>query len=211
MSTIQDRPAKRTAGAITTMLVMASLCIAGGATHAQSTYKVDASSTRMIWTGRQLTGAHQGNVKVSGGTVTWGTEGLLGAEVTVDMTSITNTDLGKEYGPRLVKHLKSEDFFNTAVHKTATFKTTRVEKIPGVEPGQANYNVTGDLTIKGITKPVTFKVLAWQEKNRVRAAGTLAFNRTLYDITFRSGSFFQSLGDKMIEDMVELTFDLTGK
>ena len=178
---------------------------------AQATFNVDPAATKMIWTGKKVTGQHHGTLNVSAGTVGWGQDGLTAANVTIDMTSLTNTDLDKDYAPRLENHLKSADFFNTEVFKTAQFKSTRVERIAGAEVGQPNYRVTGDLTIKGITKPVTFDVLAWQEKRGVRAAGTMTFDRTLYDVQYRSGKFFDALGDKMIEDMVPLTFDLMAK
>lgn len=187
-----------------------ALFVASVAT-AQTTYQVDAKATHMIWTGKKLTGQHQGGVNVSAGTVEWGPGGLVGAEVTIDMTSISTTDMEPEYAQRLANDLKSTNFFNSAKYKTSNLKITKVEPIAGVVAGKPNYTVTGDLTIKGITKPVSFVVLAWKDKQTIRAAGTMAFDRTLYDITYRSGQFFGSLGDKMIEDMVEITFDLTAK
>ncbi len=190
-------------------VALSLLC--GVTSMAQSTFQVDAKASKMVWTGRKLTGQHQGNVKVAMGAVSWGQEGLAGAEVTMDMTSISVVDMDPEYSPRLENHLKSEDFFNTEKFPAATFKTTRVELIAGAEAGKPNYNVTGELTIKGITKPVTFPVLAWKDKKGVRAAGTMVFDRTLFDIKFRSGQFFDALGDKMIEDMVDLTFDLQAR
>lgn len=175
---------------------------------AQGTYKLDTGASTLIWTGKKLVGQHHGSVDASSGKITWGRDGLAEAQVTMDMTSISNTDLDPEYGKRLVRHLKSDDFFDVNRYKTASFKSTSVEKIPGAEAGKPNYAITGDLTIKGITAPVTFNVLAWKDEKTVRAAGTMRFDRTLYDVRYRSGKFFESLGDNMIEDMVELTFDL---
>lgn len=188
-----------------------ALLLATTAQGQAAIFQVDRSSTRLIWAGKKVGGGHQGTVKVSSGTVAWGSNGLEHAELTIDMKSISNTDLGKEYAPRLENHLKSEDFFDAKAFPTASFRTTRVEKIPGVPPGQPNYAVTGDLTIKGITKPVTFNVLAWQDKKKVRAAGKMVFDRTAYDVKYRSGKFFEALGDKLIDDSVEITFDLEGK
>lgn len=182
-----------------------------GSVVAQSTYQVDPSAAKVIWTGKKVTGQHTGTVDLQKGTIGWGPEGLTSTDVTIDMTSITNTDLDPEYAADLVSHLKSGDFFNTMEFHTATFKTSAVEKIEGAEAGQPNYKITGDLTIKGITKPVTLDVRAWQEKKGVRATGTLRFDRTLYNIKYRSGQFFDYLGDKMINDEVEITFDLIAK
>ncbi len=183
------------------------LLLASSVVAAQS-FKVDAEASKMLWTGKQITGQHHGGVNVSSGTVAWGEHGLKKAEVVIDMASISNLDMEREYAAKLERHLKSSDFFHTSQYKTASFKTTAVEKIQGAEAGAPNYNVTGDLTIKGITKPVTFAVLAWKDKKGVRAAGTMTFDRTLYDVRYRSGKFFDALGDKMIDDMVEVAFDL---
>lgn len=178
------------------------------ASIAQTTHTVDTGAAKLIWTGKKVTGQHHGNIQVQSGTIGWSANGLAEAEMVMDMTSITNLDLKPESAENLVGHLKSKDFFNTVEFNTASFKTTGVEKKNGVEAGMPNYTVTGELTIKGITNPVTFDVLAWQESTGVRAAGTIVFDRTLYDIKFRSGQFFDALGDKMIDDLVELTFDL---
>lgn len=178
---------------------------------AQANLKVDANSARMLWKGKQVTGEHSGTIRIKSGSIGWGTQGLTSAVIEMDMSTITDTDMEREWAAELEGHLSSPDFFNTAAFKTATFKTTNVARIDSAEAGKPNYTVTGDLTIKGITHPVTLDVLAWKDKQIVRAAGILRFDRTLYDIKYRSGQFFSALGDKMINDTVELTFDITGK
>ena len=103
--------------------------------------------------------------------------------------------------------------FISATDKTeraATFTTTAVEKLD-VASGKPNYRVTGDLTIKGITHPNTFDVLFWMEGKEARAAATITFDRTKYDIKYRSGTFFPEIGDKAISDAVTLTFDVSAK
>ncbi|MBZ0207931.1 MAG: YceI family protein [Flavobacteriales bacterium] len=196
---------------IKAVTITLSLAFATGTLAQSTTYAVDPATTKLVWTGKKVTGQHHGNINVDSGSVHWGESGLTKAEVIIDMTSITNLDMNPESASKLIGHLKSTDFFNTETYKTATFKTSTVDKKTGVEAGMPNYTVAGDLTIKGVTKPVRFDVLAWKEAGIVRAAGTIVFDRTLYDIKYRSGQFFDALGDKMINDMVELTFDLRGK
>lgn len=190
---------------------LALLLVVTSAAVAQSTYTIDPAAAKLVWTGKKITGQHQGSIDVRSGTIAWGENGLAQTEVTIDMTSITDVDMEREYAAELESQLKSTDFFNAAEFKTASFKSTRIQPIPGAEPGKPNYSITGDLTIKGITHPVTFNALAWKEKKGIRAAGTMIFDRTLYGIKYRSGRFFDTLGDKMIDDMVELTFDVMGK
>lgn len=190
------------------------VCIAvllSAALMGQTTYQVDAKASKMIWTGRKLTGQHQGTVDVKSGSVGWSADGLADAEIVIDMASIAINDMDPEYSAQLRNHLNSVDFFNTAKYKTANFKSTGVEAIPNAAPGQPNFKVTGNLTIKDITRPVSFPVLAWKDKKGVRAAGTLVFDRTLYDIKYRSGQFFDALGDKLIEDQVEIAFDVLAR
>ncbi|WP_334174474.1 YceI family protein, partial [Pseudoxanthobacter sp.] len=64
--------------------------------------------------------------------------------VTIDMNSVETTN------PKLNEHLKSEDFFNAAKFPTATFKATKI-----TVTGKTTGTITGDLTLHGVTKPVT--------------------------------------------------------
>lgn len=85
------------------------------------------------------------------------------------------------------KHLKSADFFDVENHPKITFKSTKIEKT-----GDSKYDVTGDLTIKGITRPVTFSVTyEGQGKNPWGAivAGFSAegkINRTDFGLTWNT-------------------------
>jgi polyisoprenoid-binding protein YceI len=67
-------------------------------------------------------------------------------EAQVDAASIDTRDERRD------GHLRSADFFDVQTYPTITFKSTRVEHISGNE-----YNVTGDLAMHGVTRPVTFK------------------------------------------------------
>ncbi len=181
------------------------------AASAQTVYRIDPAATKLTWTGKKVTGQHRGSIAAQEGTVQWGANGLMHADVVIDMTTIKNLDMDAGGASRLEGHLRSADFFAVDLYKTATFKTARVDKLTGGGTDQPNYRVTGDLTIKGITQPVTFDLRAWQETEAVRAVGTAVFDRTRYGIEYRSGSFFDALGDKMIEDKVELHFDLVAR
>ena len=125
---------------------------------------------------------------------------LNGCEFVVDMTTISNNDLeagkGKE---KLEGHLKSADFFGIESNPTAKLVFTSVKAM-----NDHSYTVTGDLTIKGITKPVTLVVSMFENK----ATATLKVDRTKFDIKYGSGSFFDNLGDKAIYDDFDLVVDL---
>jgi polyisoprenoid-binding protein YceI len=70
--------------------------------------------------------------------------------------------------------------------------------------GKNSYEVTGDLTIKGKTNPVTFDISIYGNK----ATATMKVDRSLYDVKYGSGSFFDNLGDKTIYDEFDLVVDL---
>lgn len=174
----------------------------------QDALPIDTGKTQVLWTGTKLTGSHTGALKMKEGVITMNGDLLGAADIMIDMTSITCTDLQGTGAERLVGHLRSPDFFNTDEHPTATFRTTSVEHVADARPGHPNHKVTGDLTIKGITHPATFDCLVWREGRLVRAAGSLSFDRTKYGVQYRSGSVFPDIGDKLIHDEVSLAFDL---
>jgi polyisoprenoid-binding protein YceI len=159
------------------------------------TKKVDASKTAISWVGKKVTGQHNGTVNLKSGTLVFKGKKLAGGTFVVDMTSLTSTDLQGEYQGKLNGHLKSEDFFGTEKFPNATlvFKKVAV-KAPNV------YTVTGDLTIKGKTNPITFDLATTTNA----AATSLKIDRTKYDIKYGSGSFFDNLGDKAISDDFQL-------
>ncbi len=175
------------------------------------TLQVDPAQSTVEWTATKMTGAHNGTVGIRSGSITMN-NGILGtADMVIDMTAITCTDVTNEgANAKIVSHLKSDDFFSVDQHGTATFKTTTIEVLPTERPGKL-YNVTGGLTIKGITHPATFQCFVEQKDGGVHTHGSLSFDRTKYDVKYRSGSFFEGLGDKMIQDEVYLSFDLRAR
>ncbi len=163
------------------------------------TKKVDASKSTINWVGKKVTGQHSGTVNLKDGTLVFKEKKLAGGTFTVDMTSLTATDLSGEYQGKLNGHLKHDDFFGTEKFPTSSlvFKTIGTKS-------KNTYSVTADLTIKGITNPITFDITT--TKNA--ALTTLKIDRTKYDIKYKSANFFENLGDKAIYDDFELTVAL---
>lgn len=161
--------------------------------------EVNAEKSTVTWKAYKVTGSHIGTVALQSGALDFDGDKLIGGEFTVDMTTINTTDLEGEYKNKLDGHLKSADFFNVEEHTTSKLVFTNVEA-----SGKNSYKVTGDLTIKGITKPVTFDVSIYGSK----ATATLKVDRAEYDVRYGSGSFFDNLGDKTIYDEFDLVVDL---
>lgn len=195
------------------LLIAVSLLISSGAVgQANSSLTIDPAASKLLWTASKVTGEHSGGVPVKSGALSVKDGELASATVTMDMTGITCTDIENEgANAKFLGHLRSPDFFDVEQHGAATFTTTAMEKLPDAALGKPNYRVTGDLTIKGITHPNTFDVLFWMSENEARAAASFTFDRTKYDIKYRSGTFFPEIGDKAISDTVSLTFDVIAR
>ncbi|MNQ08776.1 hypothetical protein D3C85_215760 [compost metagenome] len=163
------------------------------------TKKVDASKSTINWVGKKVTGQHSGTVNFKDGALVFKGKKLAGGTFTVDMPSLTATDLTGEYQGKLNGHLKSDDFFGTEKFPTSTLVFKKI-----AAKGKDVYTVTADLTIKGKTNPVTFDITV----SGNTATTALKVDRTKYDIKYGSGSFFDNLGDKAISDEFELTVAL---
>jgi len=161
--------------------------------------EVNTEKSTVTWKAYKVTGSHNGTIALQSGALDFDGDKLTGGEFTVDMTSINTTDLEGGSKQKLDGHLKSADFFGVDTHTTSKLVFTKVEA-----SGKNSYKVTGDLTIKGITKPVTFDVSIYGSK----ATATLKVDRAEYDVRYGSGSFFDNLGDKTIYDEFDLVVDL---
>ena len=164
--------------------------------------KLDESKVK--WIGRKLGGEHSGFLKLKSGQLVLDKNTLKGGEFEIDMTSLTNEDItDASSNGKLVGHLKSDDFFSVEKNPTAKFKITKVEKAVA-----GKQNITGDLTIKGITHPITFPAEVTMKDGKVTAVGKLEVDRTKYDIKYRSLKFFSDIGDKVIKDIFTVDVNL---
>ena len=156
---------------------------------------ITPSKSEVKWIGTKVTGSHDGKVKIQSGKLMFNGAKLVGGEIVVDMTSISVDDI-KDSGTnaKLVGHLKNDDFFSVDKFKTATLKINKATMKDG------KYNVNGDLTIKGQTKPINFTAKASMSSGKASLNASLKVDRTKYGVKYGSGKFFDNLGDKMIHD-----------
>lgn len=164
-------------------------------------YKIDAEKSKITWVGKKVTGQHNGTINLADGGFTLKGKKLTGGTFTIDMTSLKDADANA----RLEGHLKSDDFFSTDKFPKATFVISSIES-----KGGDQYNVKGDLTIKGITNPIEFPATIQTANGQINAKANIVVDRTKFDIKFRSGNFFENLGDKAIDDNFELNVELVG-
>jgi polyisoprenoid-binding protein YceI len=182
----------------------ASLAFTPAASFKPATYKLDTKASNIVWTGKKVTGQHNGTISFNKGNVLVDKGILTGGSFEANMKSITNKDIeDAETKGKLLGHLNSDDFFGTEKHPTSTLTITSAKKT-----GAESYDITGNLVIKGISKPVTFPATVKVAGNKVTAVGTVKVNRTAYDIKYGSGSFFSDLGDKAIYDEFDMEFNI---
>jgi polyisoprenoid-binding protein YceI len=105
----------------------------------------------------------------------------------------------------LVRHLSSDDFFDVAKYPMAKFQLTAAEPLPPGTAGSPNYEISGRLTLKGVTDQVTFSAIVGQtEPETIVAQGHLEFDRTRWDVQYGSGKFFALRGKHLVNDLVQL-------
>uniref|UniRef100_UPI0032174BEC YceI family protein n=1 Tax=uncultured Draconibacterium sp. TaxID=1573823 RepID=UPI0032174BEC len=182
--------------------VLITLTAAAGKEVSKKHFDVDTKNSKVYWTGKKVTGEHSGYLTVGNGTVMVENNKVKSADLNLDLTSIECTDLSGEWKDKLVGHLKSDDFFSVDKHPNATFK------IKSIDGTGSNKTVVGDLTIKGITNEISFPAEVTVDGNKVTATGNATIDRTKWNMKFRSGKFFDSLGDKMIHDEFDIKFEL---
>lgn len=136
----------------------------------------------MTWTGYHLAKSysHTGSLAVKSGSLEITDGQLAGGSFTIDMTSLTNTDLEKaKDNAKLVNHLKSDDFFAVDKFPEAKLSITNVGS-----KGAGKYDVTADLTIRGITKPVTFEATQSGNADAPTFAAKLSIERTQFEVMY---------------------------
>ena len=172
---------------------------------------VDATASALSWKGFKPGGEHYGKLPISAGQLDIKDDVLHGGYVTIKMDGIIVEDLkAEEGGDKLKAHLEGEDFFDVAKYPEAKFELTDVPaeglKIADIK------ELKGNLTLKDVTKNITIPVASIQ---RDTATGKYSFtsqtfriNRADWNVKYGSKSFFTGLGDKFINDEIELSFVL---
>lgn len=171
-----------------------------GLSQAQNlTASLEQSNIR--WYGEELTGkTHFGDLSFKDAHIEVQDGIITGGNFVVNMTSLSVKDLSGGGKARLEGHLKSDDFFSVEKHPEATLKITQKAKVKdGVQ------TLFGKLTIKGIEHPVEFTMNLGENNT---ALAVLTFDRSKYNVRFRSGSFFENLGDKLILDDIRMEVSL---
>jgi len=165
---------------------------------------VNKAESQVRWEASKVTGTHWGYVPLKNATLDYSGGKIKGGSFDMDMVNLTVEDLTDAKSKNsLTGHLKSDDFFSVEKFNTATFKITEAKSSNGKD-----YTITGNLTIKGIAQKISFPAVVAVAGKKVTATGQIKFDRTKFEIKYRSGSYFDDLADKMIYDEVKLDVKL---
>nr|WP_321410518.1 YceI family protein [uncultured Carboxylicivirga sp.] len=184
----------------TVKLVLAALFVMASASSFAQKKEIKSDDSKIVWTGKKIAGSHTGEIDLKNGYLVLEKGKLTGGKFVIDMNSITNTDLEDEgYNAKLVGHLKSDDFFGVEKYPTSEFVITKVTEL-----SDDKVKVSGTLTIKGKSEDISFDAV----KKGKGYTAQIEVDRSKYDVRYGSGSFFDNLGDKAIDDIFTLDIDL---
>ena len=171
----------------------------------QGIYSVHIDKSELSWIGKELsTKIHTGSLNISNGIIQVGDDNSISGNIKINMSTINVTDLQGRSKEMLEKHLRSADFFEVENYPEAqiNFKSKSFNKLVN------QISFEGDLTIKDITNPISFNATLIESSPYLKANAILSFDRSKYDVRFRSGSFFENLGDKLILDDIDVNITL---
>ena len=169
-------------------------------------FSVISDKSTLTWKGFKPTGSHDGTVGISSGNLNVANAKLAGGKVMIDMTSIVCLDMpaDDEYNAKLIGHLKATDFFDVAQFPTASFEITGVEYAD-----EGKINVSGNLTVKGITKNITIPATFGSANGfATLKSDVFKVDRTEFGIEYKSTKLVEIVKDKSIDDLIEMSFDV---
>ena len=174
-------------------------------------FQVDGQTSKVAWKATKLMGGgHNGFIEISKGNVYVKDGDVVAGSFTLDMSSITNLDLENlEKKADLESHLKSDEFFDVANYPEATFVITEVT--PSSQSNNGRQTITGNLTIKGITKTISFFAKVSGSDTYINAStGSFTIDRTQWDVMYGSDAI-GTVKDNIINDKVALDITLVAK
>jgi polyisoprenoid-binding protein YceI len=166
-------------------------------------YAINSDSSTVFWKGSKPTGdIHVGTVQIKKGILKISDSNITGGQFTIDMNSIlvTDEDMSERGKSKLKKHLTNDDFFETNNYPEATLEIT----------SSTSDSLKANLEIKNITKSITIPYTLSQTNKKIMASSSFSIDRTLWGVTYKSGSFFKNLADRLIDDAIQFDIELVG-
>ncbi|MFZ5391143.1 MAG: YceI family protein [Patescibacteria group bacterium] len=148
-----------------------------------------------------------GSLNLKNGQLTVQDGQINSGSFTFDMSSLKAASTGRGGGESsLEKHLKSADWFDVEKYPEAEFN---LKSAVADSELNSTYQITGDLTIKNITKPISFSAVVTNNDGQLKLMADIKLDRTLWDIRYGSDKFFDNLANNVIDDIFTVTLNLT--
>ncbi|TAF64983.1 MAG: YceI family protein [Cytophagales bacterium] len=184
--------------------------------------KADVKNSEITWVGSKPTGKHNGTIAVKEGTLNVKENNVVGGKFVIDINTLTVLDLqDKDKNAKLSGHLRSADFFDAEKYPTATFEITEVttfkaeekkeekkeEKDAAFSIADPTHTVTGNFTLRGVTKSISFPAKITVKEGNVEAVAKFNIDRTQWGLVYQAEGE-KSIGDKFIYNTVNIGFKL---
>ena len=167
-------------------------------------YQIDKTKSVVRWIGRTPVKFHDGTINIQEGNFFVDDNGILNGNIIIDMESINCTDLSGRGKKSLEEHLMNDDFFSVS-----KFKTSKINISSEMKPNNGLIDFKGNLEIKNISNPISFKSsISKTPEGKYTASSKLTFDRSMYNVKYKSKSFFSDLGDKFINDDIEIELEI---
>ncbi len=155
-------------------------------------YNIDTLNSKIIWIGTKVNGRHTGSIRLKQGVVGVSNGIIKGGNFVIDVASLINEDLPAKEKAKIEHHLKSTDFFDVANHPSAIFEISKTDKFDrttttSVLPG-ATHIVSGNLTLKGVTKNVTFPAKINIDDKNLTIKADFNINRTDWGMNYKGAN-----------------------
>ncbi len=158
-------------------------------------FVVDLAASTIVWKGYKPTGTHNGTINLESGVFNTNNGKINNGTFLIKMNTIKDADNSE----KLEGHLKSADFFDVEKYPSAAFEITGLNDVEG------KTMLSGNLTLKDVKNNVTFPVSVVNENNTITlTSDTFTIDRTKWNVQYKSKSIFSDLGDKFINDDIEL-------
>ena len=174
-------------------------------------FAVDTAVSRIRFTGHGVGKNHPGTFHLSHGTVGVAGNEVTGGSFVINVKSMELEQKGGMFDKKLHPHLLSGDFFDADRFGTAKFEITKVEPYSSSDTSVvrgANYKVSGNLTLKDVTKNITFPAQIDLDGNVLKAKANFDIDRRQWNMNYGND---KTLGDKFISETVNIEMDLQAK
>ena len=161
------------------------------------TYVINVFESQLHWRGEKTNKyAHTGTVNIKSGELYFEKDKLTGGKIEVDLNTIKVINLDDSGATKLINHLMSADFFHVAKFPVATFNITGSEKNQ-----DGSFNITGDISVRGVTKTISFPARITITGNELSAEAEITVNRVDFGASFQSASV-GTLPEDIVSDYV---------